>query len=62
MAAGAFFLIVLFSVKARFEEQLLAERFDGYRRYSSVTPRFFPSFIGRQRNGKQMLLRGLVNQ
>lgn len=31
-----------FSVKARWEEARLAERYDGYREYVRRTPRFFP--------------------
>lgn len=37
-------LVVLFSIKARFEERLLAERFTGYRAYAATTPRFVPGF------------------
>lgn len=33
---------VFFDRKARWEEQRLAERYDGYPAYASVTPRFFP--------------------
>jgi len=36
---GAF---VFFSVKARWEEARLSERYPGYSEYASVTPRFFP--------------------
>lgn len=33
---------VFFSVKARWEEARLAERYSGYSEYAAVTPRFFP--------------------
>jgi len=43
---GAF---AFFSVKARWEEARLAERYDGYREYAQHTPRFFPvSGLGRR--------------
>jgi protein-S-isoprenylcysteine O-methyltransferase Ste14 len=35
-------LLALLTQKARFEERLLAERFEGYREYASRTPRFVP--------------------
>jgi protein-S-isoprenylcysteine O-methyltransferase Ste14 len=35
-------LIGLLSLKARFEERLLAQRFAGYAEYARVTPRFVP--------------------
>jgi protein-S-isoprenylcysteine O-methyltransferase Ste14 len=35
-------LVVLFSIKARWEEDQLAEAFDGYREYAANTPRFVP--------------------
>jgi protein-S-isoprenylcysteine O-methyltransferase Ste14 len=40
LAFGA--LVGLLSVKARFEEGLLAQRFAGYAAYARVTPRFVP--------------------
>ena len=41
-------LIVLLSVKARWEEKRLAARFAGYAAYAARTPRFVP-FLPRQR-------------
>lgn len=35
-------LFALLSIKARFEERLLAERFSGYPEYARRTPRFVP--------------------
>jgi len=35
-------LVVLLSLKARWEEVRLARRFDGYASYAAVTPRFVP--------------------
>lgn len=35
-------LFAMLSLKARFEERLLAERFPGYREYARRTPRFVP--------------------
>jgi protein-S-isoprenylcysteine O-methyltransferase Ste14 len=40
LAFGA--LVGLLSVKARFEERLLAQHFAGYAAYARVTPRFVP--------------------
>jgi len=41
-----------FSVKDRWEEDRLAERYTGYRDYALRTPRFFPiSGLGRHRDG-----------
>ena len=40
LAFGA--LVGLLSLKARFEERLLARRFAGYAEYARVTPRFVP--------------------
>ncbi len=40
IVAGA--LITLLSIKARFEERLLAQRFPEYAAYAKVTPRFLP--------------------
>jgi protein-S-isoprenylcysteine O-methyltransferase Ste14 len=48
LAFGA--LIVLLSVKARFEERLLTQRFAGYPAYARVTPRFVP---GLRRKGAE---------
>ena len=43
MAALAFgALVIVLSIKARFEEALLEARFPDYRRYADRTPRFFP--------------------
>ncbi len=39
-------LVVLFSVKSRWEEAQLAEAFDGYREYAVTTPRFIPGLRG----------------
>lgn len=44
-------LVVLLSLKARFEERLLADRFPGYREYARRTPRFVPRLPGLQRRG-----------
>jgi protein-S-isoprenylcysteine O-methyltransferase Ste14 len=35
-------LIVLFNVKARWEERRLAETFPDYKSYQATTPRFLP--------------------
>lgn len=40
-------LFALFTVKARFEERLLAERYPEYASYAAHTPRFVPYFSGR---------------
>lgn len=37
-------LVVLFSVKSRWEETQLEDAFDGYREYAARTPRFLPRF------------------
>lgn len=37
-------LLAVLSVKARFEERLLAARFEGYRAYAARTGRFLPSW------------------
>ncbi len=39
--------LVFFHVKARWEEQRLAERYEGYAAYAAATPRFVPRFGGR---------------
>lgn len=44
-------LVVLLSLKARFEERLLADRFPGYREYARRTPRFVPRLPWLQRRG-----------
>lgn len=40
-------LFTLFTVKARFEERLLVERYPEYASYAAHTPRFVPYFSGR---------------
>jgi len=39
--------LVFFTIKARWEEQRLSERYPGYRDYAAVTPRFVPRLIAR---------------
>jgi len=41
-AAAFALLLVVLSIKARFEEGLLAEHFPGYESYARLTPRFVP--------------------
>ncbi len=43
-AIVAIAFVVLMNVKARFEESLLQQKFDGYADYSARTGRFFPKF------------------
>ena len=50
-AAAVVALLALLSLKARFEERLLAERFPGYREYALRTPRFVPAFPRFPRRG-----------
>lgn len=44
-AVVALLLLVFFTVKARWEEQQLAERYPGYAEYAESTPRFIPRFF-----------------
>lgn len=41
-------LLVLLNAKARWEEERLARRFEGYAEYAERTPRFVPSLTGRR--------------
>jgi protein-S-isoprenylcysteine O-methyltransferase Ste14 len=42
-------LVVLLNVKARWEETRLAQRFEGYADYATLTPRFLPLRLRRSR-------------
>jgi protein-S-isoprenylcysteine O-methyltransferase Ste14 len=48
-AAALIALVAVLAVKARYEEQLLSERFDGYTDYARRTGRFVPG-VGRLRS------------
>ncbi len=43
-------LVVLFSFKARYEEQLLSAQYPGYKKYMLKTPRFLPRVVRKNRN------------